>query len=387
MIKVCVFLGSRANYSSIKSFMLELKKSKKFKLQVVCFASTLLDRYGAVIDLIKKDGFKVDYEIFSIIEGENLVTMAKSTGLALIEIPTVLEKLKPNYVLTVGDRYETMSTAISSAYLNIPIIHTMGGELSGSIDESIRHSISKLSNIHFVSTSLSKKRLIQMGEDPKNVHHVGCPRIDLVKNTLSKKINLKKLNYLMNYEYSKVGSVIDLNMPFIIISFHPVTTEYKKTKTSINKILNSIKDFDIQKIVLWPNSDAGSAEISRAYRIFREKKIDSKITIYKNLPIDIYIRLMQICSCLIGNSSSGVREGAFIGAPCLNIGNRQQFREKYRNVIDCKEDELDIYNKLNFIINNKKRYKSNLYGDGNAAKKMIKILHNYQNFSSIKKWH
>ena len=186
--KVCVVVASRANYGRIKSTMQKIQDHSALKLQVVVGASALLHRYGKAVDLIEKDGFKIDSRVFMVIEGENPTTMAKSTGLAIIELATIFENLKPDIVLTVADRYETLATAVAASYMNIPLAHTQGGELTGSIDESVRHAITKLAHIHFPTTELSKQRLIQMGENPKNIHVVGCPSIDSIYN-LKLKIN------------------------------------------------------------------------------------------------------------------------------------------------------------------------------------------------------
>ncbi|MDP6585948.1 MAG: UDP-N-acetylglucosamine 2-epimerase, partial [Anaerolineales bacterium] len=180
MRKVCVFIGSRANYSSIKSVMRGIKDHDDLELQVVFGASAMLDRYGKVEELIRIDGFSPDYTFHNIVEGENPTTMAKSTGLGILEMATVLDNLKPDFVVVVGDRFEMMSIAISAAYMNIRIAHTMGGEVTGTIDESIRHAITKFAHVHFPANADAKERIIRMGEDEGYVFNVGCPRIDLV---------------------------------------------------------------------------------------------------------------------------------------------------------------------------------------------------------------
>jgi len=180
MRKICIFVGSRANYSSIKSVMQAVKSHDKLELKVVLGASALLERYGKVEDLIRNDGFEPDYTFHNIVEGENPTTMAKSTGLGIIEMAMVLDNLKPDFVVVVGDRFEMMSITIAAAYMNIRVIHTMGGEVTGTIDESIRHAITKFAHIHFPANEDARKRIIRMGEDEEYVFNVGCPRIDLV---------------------------------------------------------------------------------------------------------------------------------------------------------------------------------------------------------------
>ena len=280
MKKICVVISSRANYSSLKSVLEQVSLSKKLKLQLVVGASALIDRFGSVEKVIQKDGFKIDFKVHMLLEGENVETMAKTTGLGLLELPTIFKHLKPDIVLIVGDRYENLATAISSSYMNIIIGHTMGGEVSGTIDESIRHAITKLAHIHFPASINSKKRIIKLGENEKNVFHVGCPRIDLTKRILESK-QFKCDNKSLHLG---VGGKIDLNKPFIIVSQHPVTTEYDMASKQIGETIKSLLKIDCQKIFLWPNSDAGSNIISQRIRTWREGKELNKIRFYKSFP-------------------------------------------------------------------------------------------------------
>jgi UDP-hydrolysing UDP-N-acetyl-D-glucosamine 2-epimerase len=183
--KICVVIGSRANYGSIKSAMRAIRAHPALELQVVVGASALIDRYGSVVKIIEKDGFSPAARVHMLIEGETPATMAKSTGLGLLELPTVFEQLTPDVVLTVGDRFETMATTLAAAYMNIPIAHTMGGEVSGTIDESIRHAVTKFAHIHFPASEDARLRIIKLGERHQDVYMVGCPRIDLVSEILA----------------------------------------------------------------------------------------------------------------------------------------------------------------------------------------------------------
>jgi len=220
MKRICVVVGSRANYSSIKSVMRAIQQSPDLELQLVVAASALLDRYGSVVRLIEADGFEVAARVNMLIEGETPVTMAKSTGLGLLELPTIFDQLKPDIALTVGDRFETMATAIASVYMNIPLAHTMGGEVSGTIDESTRHAITKLAHIHFPASAAAAKRIIKLGERPDTVHNVGCPRIDLVAEILQRDSDTPANDSLMS---GGVGEFVDISKPFVIVSQHPVT--------------------------------------------------------------------------------------------------------------------------------------------------------------------
>ena len=370
MKKICVVISSRANYSSLKSVLEQVSLSKKLKLQLVVGASALIDRFGSVEKVIQKDGFKIDFKVHMLLEGENVETMAKTTGLGLLELPTIFKHLKPDIVLIVGDRYENLATAISSSYMNIIIGHTMGGEVSGTIDESIRHAITKLAHIHFPASIDSKKRIIKLGENKKNVFHVGCPRIDLTKRILeSKKFKCDNKSLHLG-----VGDKIDLNKPFIIVSQHPVTTEYDMASKQIDETIKSLLKIDCQKIFLWPNSDAGSNVISQRIRAWRERKELNKIRFYKSFPPETYMYLMSKAKCLIGNSSSGIREGAYMGTPVVNIGSRQNGREREKNVIDVGHNSKEIVAAVKKQIKHGKYKKSKVYGDGNAGKRIAKIL-------------
>ena len=337
--KICFIIGSRANYSSIKSVMDEIKKDKNFKLSLILTTSSILQRYGEVSKIINKDGFKINEKIFNLIEGENPLTMAKSTGLGLVELSTIFERIKPNLVFSVGDRFETMATVLAASYMNIPLAHTMGGEVTGTIDESIRHAVTKLSHLHFPATKKSYDRIIKLGEEKKNIFLVGCPRVDYVKQVISKTKNLTR-----KIENLGVGRKIDFNKEFIILSYHPVTTEFSTIEKNFRIVLEVIEKSQVPSIILWPNSDAGSSIISKVIRKYRERKKLQNARFYKNVPTDIYIELLNKASCIIGNSSSGIREGAFIGVPCINIGTRQNSRERGKNVIDVNynEDEIKV---------------------------------------------
>lgn len=370
MKKVCVFVGSRANYSSIKSVMQAVKSHKNLELQVVTGASAILDRFGNVDQLIRKDGFIPNYTFHNIVEGENPVTMAKSTGLGLIEMSMILNNLKPDIVVLVGDRFEVMAVAIAAAYMNIQIAHTMGGEVTGTIDESIRHAITKFAHYHFPANNDAKERVIKLGEEEKYVFNVGCPRIDLIKQELKNKIDLNEL-----FEsYKGVGEKIDFNQPFLLVSQHPVTTEFGENRQQIEATLEALNEIKMPTVLLWPNADAGSDDISKGIRSFRESRKPSWLQVFKNLPTATYIHLMNQTKCLVGNSSSGIREGAFIGTPVVNIGTRQNKRERSENVIDVDYDYKQIKDAIHKQINHGKYSQSDLYGDGSAGKKIADII-------------
>ena len=354
--------------------MLEIKRNPKLELQLILGSSAILDRFGSVKNDIIKDGFKPDFLIDILVEGSSPSTMAKSTGLAMIELSSIFSKIRPDVALTVGDRFENMAFALTAAYMNIIVAHTMGGETSGTIDESIRHAITKFAHLHFPATKDAANRIIKMGEDPKRVFLVGCPRVDLVKQILiksSKKI-LKDL-----FHKDGVGQPFDINQPFLLISQHPVTTEFGLGEKQIMTTLNAISKINLPAIILWPNPDAGSDDISRGIRKWREKDLAKNMYFFKNLNVEKYIHLMNKTVCLIGNSSSGIREGAFIGTPVVNIGTRQDTRLCGSNVIHSEFNEDKILAAIKKQISKKKYSRQNIYGNGNASKKIIsQILKN-----------
>lgn len=370
MRKICVVIGSRANYSSIKSAMRAIQAHPELELQVVASASALLDRYGAVVDLVEADSFPIQARIHMLVEGETPSTMAKSTGLGLIELPTVFERLKPDIVLTIGDRFETMATALAAAYMNIPLAHTMGGEVTGTIDESIRHAVTKFAHIHFPASQDARERIIKLGERPEDVYLVGCPRIDLVAELLEQDRN----GIGPDIFKEGVGGVFNLDQPFLLLSQHPVTTEYGAGEWQVHETLMAVQAIGLPTIALWPNADAGSEDISRGMRKYREHYDDSNIRFFKNLPIHVYIALMRRTSCLVGNSSSGIREGAFIGTPAVNIGTRQVMRQRGTNVIDVNHDREEIEQAIRRQIEHGAYASELIYGDGHAGKRIADIL-------------
>ena len=369
MKKVCVVVGSRANYSSIKSAMRAVEEHPELELQLVVGASALLDRYGSVADLIEHDGFEASERVFMLIEGETPSTMAKSTGLGLLELPTAFERLQPDVVITVGDRFETMATALAATYMNIPLAHTMGGEVSGNIDESIRHAVTKFAHVHFPASQGAADRIVKLGEDPESVHLVGCPRMDLVAEVLA-----DDGNGLSDLFETGVGGRFSLDEPFLLVSQHPVTTEYGDGKRQIQETLKAVQALDVPAIVLWPNADAGSEHIAAGIRQFREHNDDSKLHFFKNLPTSDYIKLMSRTAALVGNSSSAIREGAFIGTPAVNIGPRQDGRDRGSNVVDVGYDSAAIADATRTQMANGRYAMEPIYGDGHAGERIADVL-------------
>tara|TARA_B100000989_G_scaffold293920_1_gene272051 strand:+ start:4975 stop:6141 length:1167 start_codon:yes stop_codon:yes gene_type:complete len=381
--KICFVILSSANYNSIKSVIQETKKNKFFEVQVVVGASAMLDKFGDVYKRIKADGINIDYKLDSQFSSSGLISMAKTTGIGIVALSDCFNQLKPDLVFTVGDRHETISTAIAASYMNILVAHTMGGEVTGTIDESVRHSVTKLSHIHFVANRDSAKRVIKLGENKNKVFNVGCPRNDIVKQIITKKNFKKEFDYISKIGVGDIDS-LSINDDYFVTLFHPVTTNLNKNRVTIKNIMKSITKFNVKNIIIWPNADAGNEEIAKQIRIFREKGKLQNYKIVKNLPIDYYIPLIKYSKCLIGNSSSAIRDGSFLGIPAVNIGDRQNNRLRYKNVLQSDETEKSISNKI------KKQYgkkfkKSFLYGNGTSGKKILNILKKLKMFSTQKK--
>lgn len=371
MRKICVVVGSRANYSSIKSAMRAITAHPDLKLQLIVGASALLDRFGSVVEVIQADGFKPDANVSMIIEGESPGTMAKSTGLGLLELPTLFDQLQPDVVITVGDRFETMATAIAAAYMNIPLAHTMGGEVSGSIDESVRHAVTKLAHIHFPASRPAAERIIRMGEDPETVHVVGCPRIDIVDEIARDDGHSLDESWL---EYEGVGGHVNLDEAFLLVAQYPVTSEYGQGEHQVTETLMALQQLEMPTIMLWPNADAGSEDVARGMRKFREHNRHDYIRFYKNFPVETFVRLMLRCACMVGNSSAAIREGAFQGVPAVNVGTRQTGRERGRNVIDVDHDRQQIADAVHRQLDEGRYPPDPIYGDGHAGQRIADIL-------------
>jgi len=366
--RVCVVVASRANYARIKSVLAAVKAHPDLELQVIAGASAVLERFGKSVDVMSLDGYPPDATIRLIIEGENPATMAKSTGLGLLELPTVFEILKPDVVVTVADRFETIATAIAAAYMNIPVAHTQGGEVSGSIDESVRHAVTKMAHLHFPATELSARRVIAMGEDPSMVFNVGCPSIDLVAHT-DLGLRPDALNQL-----GGVGARIDPAKPFVLMMQHPVTTEFGAGLDQINATVRAVASLGMQALVFWPNVDAGSEQVAKGLRQFRETGDAHGFHFFRNLPPEVFVRLMAHCAAMVGNSSAALREGAFLGTPAVTVGTRQRDRETGANVARVGHVPDEIADALRAQIAHGRYEPDHLFGDGSAGAKVAEVL-------------
>lgn len=368
--KVCVVVTARPSYSRIKTALTAIQENPFLELQLVVAASALLERYGSAVSYIEKDGFRIAAKVFSVLEGENLTAAAKTTGIGILELSSVFHSLAPDIVVTIADRFETMATAVSASYMNIPLAHVQGGEVTGNIDEKVRHAISKLADIHFVASESARTRLLKMGEDPAYVFNTGCPSIDLAAE-----VNREpKIDFDIFRKYKGVGKEFDLSKGYLVVMQHPVTTEYNESRKHIELTLQAIHKLNYPTLWFWPNVDAGADGTSGGIRAFREKHTLLNTFFIKNMePVD-FLKLIKNCKCLVGNSSVGIRESAYLGAPVVNIGTRQNKRDRGQNVIDVGYEKEKIIEAIRYQWNHGAYESDHIYGGGDAGKQIASIL-------------
>jgi UDP-hydrolysing UDP-N-acetyl-D-glucosamine 2-epimerase len=368
--KVCAVVTARPSYSRIRSALESIADQPELELQLVVTGSALLERYGGVVEQIKLDGFKVNAEVHTVVEGENLVASAKSTGLALMELATAFDNLRPDVVVTIADRYETLATAVAASYLNVPVAHMQGGEVTGSIDEKVRHAVTKLSNLHFVSTEKAAERVIKMGEDPDTVFLTGCPSIDLAVGVRGS----KGLNFDPFETYGGVGSTPKLSHGYLVVLQHPVTTEYIEAGDQVTQTLQAVHELDIPALWFWPNVDAGSDGTSKGIRAFRENAQPTNIHFFKSMSPEHFLSLAYNSRCVVGNSSVAIRECAYLGVPAVNIGTRQSGRERGQNVLDVEHRADSIADAIRSHLENGPFPSDPIYGDGKAGARVADLL-------------
>jgi|APSaa5957512535_1039671.scaffolds.fasta_scaffold03091_2 UDP-hydrolysing UDP-N-acetyl-D-glucosamine 2-epimerase len=367
---VCVILTTRGNYAKMKSTMLAIQSSRRLVLQLVVGGALLEKEYGSFKEIINNDGFTIDEELDYIEGNTTLEGVVKSAGKCTILFGKVLSKLKPQVVMIIADRYEALSLAHAAVCMNIHIAHLEGGEISGSIDERIRHAISKLSHIHFVSNELSAERLLKMGEKPETIFVVGTPSLDQIQE-----FNLNDLSLLVDSKKCyNITDVITDNRGYIVVSQHPVVTEYKETVGQYKDLALIVKKLSIPAVWILPNDDAGSSVVKNLLlRIFNSKH-DSPFSILGGMNFHDYAILIFNSKCLVGNTSSGLREAAYLGVPVVNIGTRQRGRQRGLNVIDVDIDNGQLEKAISKQIKNGHYQTDLLYGSGDSGKKIAQVL-------------
>jgi|APSaa5957512535_1039671.scaffolds.fasta_scaffold16692_2 UDP-hydrolysing UDP-N-acetyl-D-glucosamine 2-epimerase len=374
--KICVVTGSRAEYGLFYPILIKIQESNKLVLQLITTSSHHSSDFGLTYKEIENDGFIIDDKIKNLSLSDSKVSIVKSSGLATSLLSESFERLQPDIVLLLGDRYETHAAATAAMLMNISIAHIHGGEITeGAVDEQIRHSITKMSYLHFCSTETYRKRIIQMGEDPKRVFNSGAPGIDNIKNlTLLTKWELEEeLNW-------------QLNSKFALFTYHPVTLEETNIEEDIETILNVLDIFNLSILFTYANADSGGRIINQKIEEFCKKQ-PKKYKVFKSLGQFKYLSAMKHVDLVIGNSSSGIIEAASFKKPVVNIGYRQKGRLKGKNVIDCNIETL--YESIKIALSDSFRNNlinlNNIYGIGSAADIIIGKLIN-EPISVIKKF-
>jgi UDP-hydrolysing UDP-N-acetyl-D-glucosamine 2-epimerase len=369
--KVCVVITARPSYARIKSALHAIRQHPGLELQIVVAASALLDRFGNTVKVIEEEGFKVDRRVYMVVDGENLITAAKSTGLGLAELSTAFDDLKPDVVVTIADRYETIAPAIAACYMNIPLAHVQGGEVTGSIDEKVRHAITKLADLHLVASERAAARVIGMGERPQTVFVTGCPSIDLACNALA--YEPRSVAETLS-GYGGVGPEIDTSRGYMVVMLHPVTSEYELAAEQARIMLEAVDEIGYPTLWFWPNVDAGSDGMSKAIRTYREQNSLDHVHFYKNLkPLD-FLSILINSRGIAGNSSVAIRECAYLGVPAVNVGSRQAGRDRGINVSDAAYQHGAIISALRAMWHGSKLPTDTIYGDGTAGQKIADAL-------------
>ena len=370
MRKICVVITARASYSRIKTALIAISQHSDLELQLVITGSALLEKYGSVITQIENDGFEITSRLYTALEGNTPVTAVKTTALTMTELATLFDAVKPDIVLTIADRFETLATAAAASYMNIPLVHIQGGEITGNIDEKVRHAVTKLADFHFVASENARNRVIRMGENSDNVYNTGCPSIDIAAEILRNPI----LDFNPFELYGGVGNAFNHKKPYIVVMQHPVTTEYGFAKDQIECTLNAVKNLNIPTFWFWPNADPGTEEIAKGIRSFREQNESVPIHFFKNMESAHFLTLLKNASCLIGNSSVGIRECSFLGVPVVNIGSRQTGRERGYNVLDADYDVTAITDAIAYQLTHGIYKPDFIYGNGDSGQKIAALL-------------
>uniref|UniRef100_A0A673AMP8 Glucosamine (UDP-N-acetyl)-2-epimerase/N-acetylmannosamine kinase n=1 Tax=Sphaeramia orbicularis TaxID=375764 RepID=A0A673AMP8_9TELE len=366
-LRVCVATCNRADYSKLAPIMFGIKSHPdEFELEVVVLGSHLIDDYGNTFRMIEQDDFDIGSKLHTVVRGEDEAAMVESVGLALVKLPDVLQRLHPDILVVHGDRFDALALATAAALMNIRILHLEGGEVSGTIDDSIRHAISKLAHYHACCTRRAEQHLIAMCEDHSRILLAGCPSYDKLL------VSHHREDY-MDIIKSWLGDKVKEN-DYIVALQHPVTTDIQHSIKIYGLMLDALLSFNKKTLILFPNIDAGSKEM---VRVMRKKGIEQhhNFRAVKHIPFEQFIQLVCHAGCMIGNSSCGVREAGAFGTPVINLGTRQTGRETGENVLHVRD--ADTHNKIYHALELQfgKRYPcSKIYGDGNAVPRILKFL-------------
>lgn len=368
---ICFPIMNRVHYARQIYLLERLKKDPDIDLQLVVGGSVLLEKYGDRFDsAIKKSDFHTNDTpyLYNVIDGGTHIAMAKTAGLTALEFANSLNKLNSDIVLIRGDRFEQLAIAMTAAYMNKTIAHIEGGDVTGTIDESVRHAITKLSHIHFVTNEPARIRVIQMGENPSMVFNVGSPDVEFVAR-MTKKVNPVFLTQ------RGTGHNVDIHKPYLMVMFHPVTTD-AHNRAHAEILLEAIDRLNMQAIWFWPNNDAGTNEIAKAIRVYREvgKITHNKIKFVTDVSPEEFSMLLNRAACLVGNSSAGFKECSYLGVPVVNIGSRQQGRLRGAHIMDAACDRTAITSAIKRQIVHGHYPQSDLYYKPDSSKKIVEIL-------------
>jgi len=364
--KVCILSLNRAEYSRLFTVIRELNKKDNIELQTV----VLQTRYSNSKSLLERDGFSITKEFFIDIKYRTSEEVAKFIGKATVKFTDIFLELKPDILIILGDRYESLAAVTAATYLNIYMVHIQGGEVSGTIDEHTRHAITKFCHFHFPATEQSRERIIKLGEIPENVVCIGCPGTDLLLET--PEFSFEELRYQL-YKMSGQRDFLEKLTPdYLLVVQFPMTTELGDSQSQIEETLSALKGFKQPIVILKPNPDAGGDIVSRCIEKFGRE--NDNVLIAKHFPPYIFVNLMRQAKVMIGNSSAGIRETGYFGLPTINIGNRQVGRERTVNIIDIPNDAKLIEEEIKKQLEHGRYGTEQVYGDGTACKKIAEII-------------
>ncbi len=364
--RVCFPITNRIHYARQEILLKRLRDDPDLELQLIVGGAALLEKYSEVPAALSRHNFVIHERMLNLVEGGNHAAMAKTAGLAVLELTNTFEKLNPDIVLIRGDRFEQLAAAMTAAYLNKTVAHIEGGDVTGTIDESVRHAITKLAHIHFVTNEDSYRRVLQMGENPAYVFNVGSPDIEFAAE-VRRKPEAATMNRI------GVGGKIDFSKPYILVIQHPVTSELDNLE-NILKTLEAVSEFGVQALWFWPNPDAGTDEISKGIRRFREHHPTPHIRFVVDIHPRDFIALLRGSKCLVGNSSAGIKEASFFGVPVVNIGTRQQGRTRAENVLDIGYDKEAIKSAIQQQMAHGLYQPSHLYYKLGTTQRIVEIL-------------